>query len=763
MQSPQSNLILEICRSWATKNNLTVYDKKNHKGLLRYLIVRHSKSKDAFLLNLVATDFVDTNELIQDLISADIDLKSFYVSINKNVADTAWTDSKKLVFGESYLEEKIKDIIYRIGPYSFFQINSKQLEKMYFIVKDWLKDGDMLIDLYCGVGGFSLFLSNIFKEVVGIEISQEAIDLANQNKFINNIKNCNFLCGSVEQILEDDKIDLTRNISMIIDPPRTGIGKKSLKKILAILPKTLIYVSCNPKTMADDLVYLLRIYDLAEIKAVDMFPNTKHVETIAFLKLKENPKLFLYKNSNKKNCLNLFNISKFETDMNGFLINTNNSFYRFLEKFSVNKSDITNLNILDLFINTDLVKNFKFKDGEYKNIKRFFDGSFGLAIFDVHNSVKNEFFTFELSFERDEAGIKGLIKDYSISDKNVLDFLKANIFFKYSNNVIITDINWNIKYVNNNFLKNINTSFDELLDMSLASITHLSNFSVFIKKIEQELVEKNFWDGEFIFRSSLNKIFYYETKIFLLENQDENKFLILQNDITEKITLERDLINKSNKHNDLLRQIYDLDNLKEDFLKLKLKTDSSNPVQMESLMSNIDVLLKKIKDLKNSCLVNINTDNMNMGYCNLPKMLNAQIDIFKPRFIEKNIEFKFFYDCLLENIYVDENLFKTVFADIFENSLKFLPENSVFYLNVIQKNGFLRINTIDERQSIAPENKEKILWEHFEKYENDGLIRVRKIIEMHNGSFLLESPAKELGKGVELLIKVPIEKREYNR
>jgi len=306
-------------------------------------------------------------------------------------------------------------------------------------------------------------------------------------------------------------------------------------------------------------------------------------------------------------------------------------------------------------------------------------------------------------------------------------------------------------------------SFEEILGTHVQEFSHFSKFGDLSKKIEKELYKNKFWEGEIIFRNKVNKVYYFETKIFLIENDDENKFLMLQSDISEKFVLERNLINKNNQYNDLLRHVFSLEKfdfakLKEDLAKLELLNEENKP-----LLEDINELANKIKDIRNSRFININTDTIKMTYCDFLKIVRSELENIKSRVKEKNITLKSSYNILFSNIYLDENLSRAMLSNLFDNSLKFAPNDSVIDVKVIQRNGFLNLQIIDERQIISPEHREKILSEYFERYDNAGLIFARDIAERHNGTLEIESPAKEINKGVKFVLKLPIERREYNR
>lgn len=185
-----------------------------------------------------------------------------------------------LVYGDEYIETKINDLKFKVSKNSFFQINNKVMEKLYDLAISYCGDNynKKVLDLYCGVGTITLLLSKHFKEVIGIEINSEAIKCANINKEINNISNINFICGDAS--LETKKMDAD---IIVVDPPRKGLTSYGIDDILRIGPERLVYISCDPMTLARDLNILKEFYDVMEVTPVDMFPNTYHVETVTLL------------------------------------------------------------------------------------------------------------------------------------------------------------------------------------------------------------------------------------------------------------------------------------------------------------------------------------------------------------------------------------------------------------------------------------------------------------------------------------------------
>lgn len=192
-------------------------------------------------------------------------------------------EDKIITKKEEFIFEKIDNLLFRISLDSFFQINTIGSIILYKKILEYanLKGNEKILDLYCGTGTIGIYLSRYAKEVIGIEINKDSIKDANYNKKLNNIKNIKFICNDVKNIDGSIKFDI-----IIIDPPRSGLNKKIIDKIINVNPKIIIYVSCNPMTLARDLGYFDKKYDVLEITPIDMFPNTNHVECVVKLERK---------------------------------------------------------------------------------------------------------------------------------------------------------------------------------------------------------------------------------------------------------------------------------------------------------------------------------------------------------------------------------------------------------------------------------------------------------------------------------------------
>ncbi|MFH1715024.1 MAG: 23S rRNA (uracil(1939)-C(5))-methyltransferase RlmD [Elusimicrobiota bacterium] len=280
MQSKYTMTVVDITRKWANANNIDAYHKKRRTGILRHLVIKDTKHNEGLMVHLIAAKQIDVTKLVEEL-KLKAPLKSFYFSINKGFSDVAAAEETTHVYGDKLLTEKIADKTLSVGINSFFQVNPRQVANLYKKSKEWIGKGEMLIDLYCGVGGFGIFLADNFEKVIGIELNDDAIRLAEYNSKQNKIKNIEFISGDSHKILSE--ISLVQDVKILVDPPRCGMDKGAIKRILDFMPETIIYVSCNPKSLVRDLAIFKEAYEIERICAFDMFPHTEHVEVMVKL------------------------------------------------------------------------------------------------------------------------------------------------------------------------------------------------------------------------------------------------------------------------------------------------------------------------------------------------------------------------------------------------------------------------------------------------------------------------------------------------
>ncbi len=276
LQSEYSNNVINIVREFIKQKNLEPYDLISKKGFLRYLIIREGKNTGEKMINIVTKS--GKFDQISELKSL-LDYDCLVWSINDSVADVSTAEKYEIMDGNPFIREKVLDRIFYITPYSFFQTNTKTAEILYKKIMELssLTGKERVLDLYCGSGAIGIFLSEYSREVIGVDISEESINVAMKNA--EDIDNIKFLKARAEDIKNED-FDV-----IVVDPPRAGLSKKVIKNILEMKPKKIIYVSCNPRTQKSD-IDLLKSYKIVEIQPIDMFPQTHHIENIVILERK---------------------------------------------------------------------------------------------------------------------------------------------------------------------------------------------------------------------------------------------------------------------------------------------------------------------------------------------------------------------------------------------------------------------------------------------------------------------------------------------
>ncbi len=284
LQPSKGNEILDVVRQYVRKTEIPVYDMKNHTGFWRFLTLRNSKAFGDWMVNIITSDEAQQviAPLAEEICKKVSGIKTVLNNISKKKAAVAIGDKEVIMYGEGYIEDKIGDFVFRISANSFFQTNPKGAEKLYDKVKEYaeLSGTEEILDLYSGTGTIPIFLSKQAKRIIGIEINEDAVKDARKNCELNGIDNCVFIVGDIRETLSEVDSKIKPDV-VIADPPRPGIHKDVLKGIIEMGAKRLIYVSCNPATMARDLSILSQSYEIKEIQPVDMFPHTHHIEIVA--------------------------------------------------------------------------------------------------------------------------------------------------------------------------------------------------------------------------------------------------------------------------------------------------------------------------------------------------------------------------------------------------------------------------------------------------------------------------------------------------
>ena len=286
--------ILDLSVNYFTDKNLPFYHKITHEGYLRNLVIRKGDKTKEILVNLITSSqlIFDMSEWLEMILKLNLNSKIVGVlhTLNDNFADTVNSENEIILFGSRDINEKIFDLNFRISPYSFFQTNSLGVEKLYEKALDYVKEcnpeNKIVFDLFSGTGTIGQVVSKMTNasNVYGIEIIEEAVNKANENTRLNGLKNCEFISGDVFAKLDEfDSQGIVPDI-IILDPPRVGVGEKALIKILKYNVKNIVYVSCNPKSLVQDLRLLeMNGYVVEKVCCVDMFPQTPHVETVVLM------------------------------------------------------------------------------------------------------------------------------------------------------------------------------------------------------------------------------------------------------------------------------------------------------------------------------------------------------------------------------------------------------------------------------------------------------------------------------------------------
>ena len=291
LQAEPSNAIRNALREYALKKGYSFYDIRNHVGLLRNLLIRICTTGD-IMVNLVfgEEDVIARKDLMEFLKSCFPLISSLYYTVNTKFNDSLNDQTPVLYHGNANAIEQLGSLKFKVGPKSFFQTNSKQAEVLYSITKEFAElDGSQVVyDLYCGTGSIGIFVSDLAKKVIGVELIEEAIADAKENAVLNNITNTAFFAGDAAQICDDAFFATHGRPDVIItDPPRAGMHAKLVEQILLMEAPVVVYVSCNPATQARDVQLLAEKYDVTVIRPVDMFPHTHHIENIVQLKLRK--------------------------------------------------------------------------------------------------------------------------------------------------------------------------------------------------------------------------------------------------------------------------------------------------------------------------------------------------------------------------------------------------------------------------------------------------------------------------------------------
>ncbi|SFJ45726.1 23S rRNA (uracil(1939)-C(5))-methyltransferase RlmD [Thermoflavimicrobium dichotomicum] len=288
IQPSESDKAIRMIKELAHQLGIPPYDEKRHQGVLRHVMVRVGLHTQEMMIVLVTNGehLPRKKELVQQLRTAFPQVRSIIQNINAKRTNVILGEKNKKLWGDSVIHDRIGDVQFAISPHSFFQVNPVQTEVLYEQVRKYadLTGNETVIDAYCGIGTIALYLAKESRKVYGVEIVPEAIRDAIRNAELNGMKHVHFEVGAAEKVMPRWLKEGIRPDVVVVDPPRKGCQPELLDAVVGMAPERVVYVSCNPATLARDARYLQeKGYIVQEVQPVDMFPQTMHVECVALL------------------------------------------------------------------------------------------------------------------------------------------------------------------------------------------------------------------------------------------------------------------------------------------------------------------------------------------------------------------------------------------------------------------------------------------------------------------------------------------------
>lgn len=287
LQADPSNAIRNAIKEFATKNDIAFFNTRNQTGLLRTLMLRTSSIGEVMVLIQFYKEDTEKRELLLNYVQETFpEITALLYVINGKGNDTIYDQEVICYNGRDHIFEEMEGLKFKINAKSFYQTNSDQAYELYKITRDFagLAGDELVYDLYTGTGTIAQFVSKKAKKVVGVESVPEAIEAAKENAAFNNITNTEFFVGDMKKVFNAEFIAAHGTPDVIItDPPRDGMHADVVQQILNIAPKKVVYVSCNSATQARDLALMDATYKVTKVQAVDMFPQTHHIENVVLL------------------------------------------------------------------------------------------------------------------------------------------------------------------------------------------------------------------------------------------------------------------------------------------------------------------------------------------------------------------------------------------------------------------------------------------------------------------------------------------------
>lgn len=291
IQNEKCSEIAKYIFEFAVENNIKPYNEETSNGTLRHIVIRIGVNSNEIMVTLVVNndDFNNEDKFIKELTKQYPEVKTIVKNYNSKNTNVILGTKNKVIYGNGYIYDMLGSYKFKISPLSFYQVNPLQTEVLYNKAVEYanLTGKETVFDLYCGIGTIGIFASAKAKKVYGIEVVPEAIEDAKENANLNKVENTEFFAGEVEKILPEliEKRKILADVAFI-DPPRKGCDNVTIETLLKIMPQKIVYVSCNPATLARDIHLLEEKYELKQVQPVDMFGFTSHIETVTLLTLK---------------------------------------------------------------------------------------------------------------------------------------------------------------------------------------------------------------------------------------------------------------------------------------------------------------------------------------------------------------------------------------------------------------------------------------------------------------------------------------------
>jgi 23S rRNA (uracil1939-C5)-methyltransferase len=290
LQDPELSIIAWNIKKWAQETGLTVYNEKYHQGFLRHVLLRKGAGTGEILIGLVTNgERPEGSRFLSGKLLELINknggthkIVGIVQNVNTRKTNVVLGNREYIWWGRPYIKEKLGELKFKVGLSTFFQVNPYQTPNLYNQVFQNIPEKSRVIDLYCGVGSISLWISRQASKVFGIEENAASVQAARTAASLNGLRNVSFLAGDVSELLSELVIKKDFDIA-VVDPPRKGLDSEGVKMLTEAHLKRIIYVSCNPQSLCEDLKNLNGSYHLSSVTGVDMFPQTTHVECVAVL------------------------------------------------------------------------------------------------------------------------------------------------------------------------------------------------------------------------------------------------------------------------------------------------------------------------------------------------------------------------------------------------------------------------------------------------------------------------------------------------